>query len=144
MEEDPGLDGDVGVGWASGEDEGEFGPDYIEGVDLAYGAERELADDLGEGASGDLAHVAGGRHGHCGVRPLNDFDVDLVVGGNVKDAAYRDLAQGISFEGLEIGDEFRGCHNSYLLIVGIGASGECSPDWLASAKMRSSGRARLS
>jgi hypothetical protein len=135
VEEDPGLDGDVGVGCASGEDEAEFGADYVEGVDLACGAERKLADDLGKGASGDLAHVAADGHVDRGVRPLNDFYVDLVVGGYVENAAHEYLAEGIGFEGLEVGDEFGGRHNRYLLIGGIGVSGECSPDGLASAKM---------
>lgn len=125
MEEDPGLDGDVGVGWASGEDEGEFGADYVKGVDLACGAERELADGLGKSASGDLAHAAVDGHVDRGVRPLNDFDVDLVVGGYVEDAAHKDLAESIGFEGLEVGDEFGGRHNRYLLIGGIGARSEC-------------------
>ena len=80
-----------------------------------------MTDDLGEGASGDLAHVAADGHADRGVRPLNDFDVDLVVGGYVEDAAHEDLAESIGFEGLEVGDEFGGRHNRYLLIVGIGA-----------------------
>ena len=142
VEEDPGLDGDVSVGCAAGKDKGELGAYYVEGVDLACGAERELADYLSEGASSDLAHVAADGHGYSGVRPLNDFDVDLVVGGYVEDAAYRDLAQGIGFEGLEVGDEFGGRHSKYLLIGGIGASGECSPDGLAFAKMSLHGGTR--
>lgn len=135
VEEDPGLDGDVGVGCAAGEDEAEFRADYVEGVDLARGAERELTDRLSQGASGDLAHVATDGHGYSGVRPLNDFYVDLVVGGYVEDAAHKDLTEGIGFEGLEVGEKFGGRHNRYLLIGGIGVSGECSPDGLASAKM---------
>ena len=137
VEEDPGLDWHVGVGCATGEDEAEFRADYVEGVDLACGSERELTDRLSQGASGDLAHVAAYGHGYCSVRPLNDFDVDLVVGGDVEDAAHEYLAEGIGFEGLEVGVEFGGRHDRYLLIVGIGASGECSPKGLASAKMRS-------
>ena len=70
-------------------------------MDLACGAERELTDRLSEGASGDLAHVAADGHGYGGVWPLNDFYVDLVVGGNVEDAAHEDLTEGIGFEGLK-------------------------------------------
>ena len=142
VEEDPGLDWHVGVGRAAGENEAEFGADYVEGMDLARGAEGELADDLCEGLTGDLAHVAADGHGYRSVRPLNDFDVDLVVGGYVENAAHENLAEGVSFEGLKVGNEFGGRHNRYLLISWISASGECSPDGVAFAKMSLHGGAR--
>lgn len=100
--EEPGLNGDVCGGCASGEYDAEFGADDVEGVDDAVGRERELADDLGEGRAGELTHVAADGHVDGGVRPLDDFEVDLAVFGYVEDAGHEDLTEAVGGEGFEV------------------------------------------
>jgi hypothetical protein len=109
-EEEPSLNGDVRGGCASGQDYAEFGADYVEGVDGGVGRERELADDLRESRAGELAHVAAYGHVDGGVRPLDDFEVDLIVVGYVEDTGHEDLAEGVGGEGFEVGCELGGRH----------------------------------
>jgi hypothetical protein len=115
VEEDPCLDGNVCVGCSAGENNAELRAYYVEGVDLARGAEGELRDGLAEGSAGKCADGAENGHGDGDVRPLDDLDVYLAVGFDVEAAGEEDLTEGVSLEGGEVPGEGRGRHGECLL-----------------------------
>jgi hypothetical protein len=52
------------------------------------------------------------------VRPLNDFDVDFVIGLHIQDAGHEYLTEVICLKRLEVGIEFSG-HGEYLLVIAV-------------------------
>jgi hypothetical protein len=92
VQEDPGLDVDVGVGRRAEDPDREIGSDDVVRVDERGTPEREVFDLLRERRTADLPHVDGDREVRDRVREVDDLEVHLVERLDVEDAGQLDLA----------------------------------------------------
>ena len=113
VQEDPCLNGNVGVRRAASENDAKLGTNYIESVNRARGSQGKLSYCLRQSRSSDFSHVACDSHSYCYMGPLNDFDIHFVIGLDIQDTGHEYLTQVIGFESLEVGFELRSCHGEF-------------------------------
>jgi hypothetical protein len=94
VQEDPGLDVDVGVGRRAEDPDRDIGSDDVVRVDERGTPEREVFDLLRERRTADLPHVDGDREVRDRVRDreVDDLEVHHVERLDVEDAGQLDLA----------------------------------------------------
>jgi hypothetical protein len=110
VKEDPCLNGDIGVWRPAREHDAKLRADYAECVYYSGSAKRKLSHGLRQRCAGYFPHITCSIHTYCGMGPLNNFDIDLILIFYLQYARHKYLAKVIRFESLKICVEFRGRH----------------------------------